>query len=61
MGAPANAARIALKALIIQKKAGLTDEETVLPIRENPHRQYFIGYERYQDKELFHLTMMVYF
>jgi hypothetical protein len=37
MGAPAKAARIALGALIIQEKLGLTDEETVAQIQENPY------------------------
>jgi len=37
MGAPAKASRIALGALIIQEKLGLTDEEVVEQIRENPY------------------------
>jgi IS5 family transposase len=37
MGAPAIAARGALGALIIQEKLGLTDEEVVEQIRENPY------------------------
>ena len=44
-GAPAKAARMALGALIIQTKLGLTDEETVAQIQENPYLQYFLGYE----------------
>ena len=61
MGAPAKAARIALGALIIQEKLGLTDEETVLQIQENPYLQYFIGYGSYREEAPFHETMMVHF
>jgi IS5 family transposase len=61
MGAPAKAARVALGALIIQEKLGLTDEETVEQIRENPYLQYFIGREEYRDEEPFEASMMVHF
>ena len=61
MGAPAIAARVALGALIIQEKLGLTDEEVVEQIRENPYLQYFIGYEEYRDEEPFDASMMVHF
>lgn len=61
MGAPAKAARIALGALIIQEKLGLTDEEVVEQIRENPYLQYFIGYGEYREEEPFEASMMVHF
>ena len=61
MGAPAKASRVALGALIIQEKLGLTDEETVEQIRENPYLQYFIGREEYRDEEPFEASMMVHF
>ena len=61
MGAPAKAARRTLGALIIQQKLGLTDEETVEQIRENPYLQYFIGYEEYRDEKAFDASMMVHF
>lgn len=61
MGAPAKAARMALGALIVQKKLGLTDEETVAQIQENPYLQYFLGYESYRDEKPFDSSMMVYF
>jgi hypothetical protein len=61
MGAPAKAAKVALGALIIQEKLGLTDEETVEQIRENPYLQYFIGREDYKDEEPFEASMMVHF
>ena len=61
MGAPAIDARVALGALIIQEKLGLTDEEVVEQIRENPYLQYFIGYSEYRDEEPFDASMMVHF
>jgi len=61
MGAPAKAARVALGALIIQEKLGLTDEEVVEQIRENPYLQYFIGYVEYSNEEPFDASMMVHF
>ena len=61
MGAPAKAARVALGALIIQEKLGLTDEEVVEQIRENPYLQYFIGYREYREEEPFEASMMVHF
>ena len=61
MGAPAKAWRVALGALIIQEKLGLTDEEVVEQIRENPYLQYFIGREEYRGEEPFEASMMVHF
>jgi hypothetical protein len=61
MGPPAKAARIALGALIIQEKLGLTDEETVAQIQETPYLQYFLGYGSYREEVSFHETMMVHF
>jgi len=61
MGAPAIEARVALGALIIQEKLGLTDEEVVEQIRENPYLQYFIGKGEYRDEEPFDASMMVHF
>jgi hypothetical protein len=34
---------MALGALIIKEKLGISDRETVEQIRENPYLQYFIG------------------
>ena len=42
-GAPAISAREAVASLIIKEKLGLTDEETVEQIRENPYAQYLLG------------------
>jgi hypothetical protein len=47
-GAPAKTFRIALGALIIQERLGISDRETVEQIRENPYLQYFIGLTNYQ-------------
>ncbi len=42
MGAPAMSVRLALGALIIQERLGISDEEIVEQIRENPYLHYFI-------------------
>ena len=42
-GAPAKSFRMALGALIIKEKLGVSDRETVEQIRENPYLQYFIS------------------
>lgn len=60
-GAPAKPFRMAFGSLIIKEKCGLSDEETVEQIRENPYLQYFIGLESYQDKAPFEASTMVHF
>lgn len=60
-GAPAMSARIALGALIIKERLGLSDEEAVEQIRENPYLQYFLGFERFRDEAPFDPSMYVYF
>lgn len=60
-GAPAKSFRLALGALIIKEKLGITDEETVEQIRETHYLQYFVGMEGYKDEELFDPSMMVHF
>ena len=49
MGAPAKSFRMALGALIIKEKLGISDRETVEQIRENPYLQYFIGQLAYSN------------
>ena len=44
-GAPAKPFRMALGALIIKARMGLTDEELVEQIKEYPYLQFFIGLE----------------
>ncbi|MBU8913032.1 MAG: IS5 family transposase [Spirochaetales bacterium] len=61
IGAPAISARVAVASLIIKEKLGLSDEETVEQIRENPYLQYFLGYEAYTDEAPFDPSMMVHF
>ena len=60
-GAPAKPFRMALGALIIKARLGLTDEELVEQIKENPYLQYFIGLEAFQYSAPFDPSMMVYF
>ena len=50
-GAPALSVRIAFGAMLIKEKLGLSDEETVEQIRENPYLQYFLGLKQYEDKQ----------
>jgi transposase, IS5 family len=61
MGAPAKSFRMALGALIIKEKLGISDRETVEQIRENPYLQHFIGLERYQNEAPFDSSMLVHF
>lgn len=60
MGAPAKSFRVALGALIIKERLGVSDRETVEQIRENPYLQYFIGTE-YSEDAPFEASMLVYF
>jgi hypothetical protein len=60
-GAPAKPFRMALGALIIKARLGLTDEELVEQIKENPYLQFFIGLEAFQYSAPFDSSMMVYF
>jgi hypothetical protein len=52
---------MALVALIIKARLGLTDEELVEQIKENPYLQFFIGLEAFQYLAPFDPSMMVYF
>ena len=61
MGAPAKSGRIAYGALLIKERLGITDEETVEQVLENPYLQYFLGLVELQDKPLFDPSMMVHF
>lgn len=44
---------MALVALIIKEKLGITDRETVEQIKENPYLQYFLGMSTYSSSEPF--------
>jgi len=61
MGAPAKPFRVALGALIIKEKLGISDRETVEQIKENPYLQYFIGMSSYSNETPFDASMLVYF
>ncbi len=60
-GAKAKPFRMALGALIIKERLGVSDEETVEQIRENPYLQYFIGLTAYQEEAPFEASTMVWF
>jgi hypothetical protein len=61
VGAPAKPFRMALGALIMKARLGLTDEELVEQIKENPYLQFFLGLESFQYLAPFDPSMMVYF
>lgn len=61
MGAPAKSFRLALGALIIKEKLGISDRETVEQIRENPYLQYFIGQSSYSNEVPFDPSLLVHF
>ena len=61
MGAPAKSFRMALGALIIKEKLGISDRETVEQIRENPYLQYFIGQSSYSKELAFDPSLLVHF
>ncbi len=60
-GPPALSVCMALAALIIKERLGLTDEECVEQIRENPYLQYFCGLQQFTTEQPFHPTMLVHF
>ena len=61
MGAPALSGRMAYGALIIKERLGVTDEEVVEQISENPYLQYFLGLHEYREQAPFDPSMMVHF
>jgi hypothetical protein len=60
-GAPAKSFRMALGALIIKERLGVSDEETVEQVRENPYLQYFLGLSEYSNRAPFDASMMTHF
>jgi len=60
-GPPAFSVRMALAALIIKERLGVSDEECVEQIRENPYLQFFCGMKEFTTKAPFHSTMFVHF
>lgn len=60
-GSPAKSGRMAYGALLIKERLGISDEEVVEQVMENPYLQYFLGLHEYQEKALFDPSMMVHF
>ena len=58
-GAPIVSPRIALGALLIKERLGLTDRETVEAIQENPYLQFFIGLKEFTQERPFDASLMV--
>ena len=58
-GQPIVPARVALGALLIKERLGLTDRETVDAIQENPYLQFFIGLEEFTQDKPFDASLMV--
>lgn len=54
-------ARVALGSLVIKERLGLTDEETIEQIRENPYLQYFLGFASYRTTVPFDSSLLVHF
>src|SRR5689334_11920244 len=58
IGAPALPFRVALGALIIKEKLGISDRETVEQIKENPYLQYFIDQKYYSNEAPFDASLL---
>ena len=61
MGAPAQSFRMALGALIIKEKLGISERLRVEQIRENLYIQYFIGQLSYSNELPFYPSLLVHF
>lgn len=59
MGAEATDPRWVIGAFIIKHKLGLSDEETLQTISENPYMQFFLGLATYRPRPLFSHTLFV--
>jgi hypothetical protein len=60
-GSPAKSSRLALGALILKERLGVTDRELVEQIAENPYLQYFLGLTVYQHEAPFHHSLLTTF
>ena len=58
-GRPGIDGRIAIGAMIIKARLGLSDEETIEQIQENVYMQFFLGLEAYQKEMLFDPSLLV--
>ena len=61
LGSPAKSSRLALGALILKERLGVTDRELVAQIAENPYLQYFLGLTTYQHEAPFHHSLLTTF
>jgi len=61
IGSPAKSSRLALGALILKERLGVTDRELVEQIAENPYLQYFLGLLSYQEEAPFHHSLLTTF
>lgn len=61
LGAKAVNPRIVIGAFIIKHKLGLSDEETLQTISENPYMQFFLGLRDYRPDRLFSPSLFVEF
>ena len=61
LGSPAKSSRLALGALILKERLGVTDRELVEQITENPYLQYFLGFTAYQAEAPFHHSLLTAF
>lgn len=61
IGSPAKSSRLALGALILKERLGVTDRELVAQIAENPYLQYFLGLLTYQEEAPFHHSLLTTF
>jgi transposase, IS5 family len=61
LGSPAKSSRLALGALILKERLGVTDRELVAQIAENPYLQYFLGLTAYQHEAPFHHSLLTTF
>lgn len=53
LGAPGKDARLVIGALIVKHKLGLSGEETIQIIRENPYIQFFLGLKEFTNNHVF--------
>lgn len=60
-GEPAFSVRVALGTLIIKTKLGLSDEETVYQIAENPYLQYLLGFPCFKEGLPFAESLITHF
>jgi len=56
-GAPGKDTRIVIGALIVKHKLGISGEETIQIIRENPYIQYFLGLKEFTSDPIFEPTL----